>query len=221
MKIGVFGTGMVDEALASKFVSLGHEVRMGSRTANNEKAAAWAGKAGALASQGTFAATAAFGELLVNCTQGTASVDVLRAAGNENLAGKILLDVSNPLLHEPGKGVRLAFGMDDSLGERLQALCPELRVVKTLNTVNCSVMVDPGRAPGEHSVFVCGNDPAAKREVERILREWLGWQDVIDLGDISAARATESYMLLWLKLWSTFKTLDLNIQVQRAVKAPG
>ncbi len=220
MKIGVFGTGMVGETFADKFVALGHTVRMGSRSAANEKGAAWARKAGELGSHGTFADTAAFGELLVNCTQGTASEDVLRAAGRENLNGKILIDVANPLVHEAGKGARLAFGMDDSLGERLQALCPELRVVKALNTVNCSVMVDPARVPGDHTAFVCGNDAAAKAEVERLLREWFGWRDVIDLGDISGARATEGYLLLWLRLWSSVKTLDLNVQVRRASKAP-
>lgn len=220
MKIGVFGTGMVGETIADKLVELGHTVRMGSRSATNEKGAAWARKAGELGSHGTFAETAAFAELLVNCTQGLASEDVLRAAGRENLNGKILIDVSNPLVHEAGKGSRLAFGMDDSLGERLQALCPELRVVKALNTVNCSVMVNPQRVPGDHTAFVCGNDAAAKTEVQRILREWFGWRDVIDLGDITGARASESYMLLWLRLWSSVRTLDLNIQVQRASKAP-
>jgi predicted dinucleotide-binding enzyme len=221
MKIGVFGTGKVGETLADKFVALGHAVRMGSRSATNEKAAAWVKKAGELGSHGTFADAAAFGELLVNCTQGTASEEVLRAAGSENLKGKILIDLANPLVHEAGKGVRLAFGMDDSLGERLQALVPELRVVKTLNTVHCSVMVEPGRVPGDHTVFLCGNDAAAKAEVERILREWFGWRDVIDLGDITAARATESYLLLWLKLWSSVDTLDVNVQVRRATQAPG
>jgi 8-hydroxy-5-deazaflavin:NADPH oxidoreductase len=215
MKIGVFGTGMVGETLASKFVALGHEVKMGSRTANSEKAVAWAGKAGNLASNGTFADAAVFGEVLFNCTHGTASVEVLQAAGTANLRGKLLIDVSNPLEFVPGKGAQLAFSNTDSLGERLQAAFPELRVVKTLNTVNCSVMVDPTRVPGDHTMFMCGNDAAAKAQAQTILQDWLGWRDIIDLGDISGARATESMMLIWLKLWGKFKNFDFNLKVVR------
>jgi predicted dinucleotide-binding enzyme len=215
MKIGVFGTGMVGETLASKFVALGHEVKMGSRTANSEKAVAWAAKAGNLASNGTFTDAAAFGEVLFNCTHGTASVEVLQAAGTANLRGKLLIDVSNPLEFVPGKGAQLAFSNTDSLGERLQAAFPELRVVKTLNTVNCSVMVDPTRVPVDHTMFMCGNDAEAKAQAQTILQDWLGWRDVIDLGDISGARATESMMLLWLKLWGKFKNFDFNLKVVR------
>lgn len=215
MKIGILGTGMVGETLASKLVALGHEVRMGSRSANNDKAMAWAAKAGALASHGTFADTAAFATILFNCTQGTASVEVLKAAGADNLRGKLLLDVSNPLEFIPGKGPQLAFGNTDSLGERIQAAFPELKVVKTLNTVNCAVMVEPTRVPGDHTMFLCGNDPEAKAHAREILTSWLGWKDVIDLGDITSARATEALMLVWLKLWGQLKTLDFNLKVVR------
>lgn len=215
MRIGIFGTGMVGETIGGKLLTLGHQVMLGSRTANNEKAAAWVKKQAAGASQGTFADTARFGELLFNCTHGTASVEVLRAAGEEPLRGKVLIDVSNPLEMVPGQGPRLAFGNDDSLGERLQAACPAVRVVKALNTVNCSVMVDPSRVPGEHTMFMCGNDASAKAQVLEVLTGWFGWRDVIDLGDIRAARATESMMPIWLKLWGVLKTLDFNVKVVR------
>lgn len=215
MKIGIFGTGMVGATIGSKLVELGHEVKLGSRTANNEKGAAWVAKHAARGSQGTFADVADFGELLFNCTQGTASVDALRSADADSLSGKLLIDVANPLEFVPGHGARLAFSNDDSLGERLQAAFPMLKVVKTLNTVNCAVMVDASRVPGDHTMFLCGDDAEAKARVQAILRDWFGWRDVIDLGDISAARATESLMPTWLKLWGVLKTLDFNLKVVR------
>jgi predicted dinucleotide-binding enzyme len=213
MKIGILGTGQVGETIGSKLVALGHQVKMGSRTANNEKAAAWAASAGQAASHGSFADAAVVGELLFNCTKGTASVEALQAAGEQNLRDKILIDVANPLEFSAGRGARLAFGNDDSLGERLQAAVPRLKVVKTLNTVNCAVMVDPHRVPGEHTMFMCGNDADAKRQVAALLSDWFGWREVLDLGDITAARGTESLMLVWLKLWGTLNTLDFNIKV--------
>jgi hypothetical protein len=99
------------------------------------------------------------------------------------------------------------------LGERIHKAFPEARIVKALNTVNANVMVDPGRVPGVSDVFVCGNDAGAKAEVTRILKEWFGWPVVVDLGDITAARGTEAYLLLWLRLWGTFQTPHLNIHV--------
>ena len=213
MKIAVLGTGVVGETIASKLVALGHEVKMGSRSANNEKAAAWVKKAGAKASQGTFADAAAFGELLFNCTLGTGSIPALEAAGKENLKGKILLDLSNPLDFSKGMPPTLFVSNDDSLGERIQRAFPELKVVKTLNTISAPVMVDPSRIPGEHTVFVSGNDAEAKAQVKRLLTEWLGWKQVIDLGDITTSRGTESYLPLWLRLWGVMGTPDFNIQV--------
>jgi hypothetical protein len=213
MKIAVMGTGMVGETIASKLVALGHEVKMGSRSANNEKAAAWVKKAGAKASQGTFADAAAFGEILFNCTLGTGSIPALEAAGKENLKGKILLDLSNPLDFSKGMPPTLFVSNDDSLGERIQRAFPELKVVKTLNTISAPVMVDPARVPGEHAVFVSGNDAEAKNRVKQLLTEWFGWKQVIDMGDISTARGTESYLLLWLRLWGALGTPDFNIHV--------
>lgn len=213
MKIGVLGTGMVGNALATKFAGIGHEVKMGARDAKNEKAAAWAASAGAKASPGTFADAASFGEIVLNCTSGAGSLDALKAAGAANLRGKVLVDVANPLDFSRGMPPSLFTGANDSLGERIQAAFPDARVVKALNTVNASVMVDPTRVPGVSDLFVCGNDAAAKAEVTRILKEWFGWPVVVDLGDITAARATEAYLLLWLRLWGAFQTADLNVHV--------
>jgi hypothetical protein len=215
MKIAVLGTGMVGETIASKLVQLGHEVRMGSRTANNEKALAWVKKAGAKASQGTFADAASFGELLFNCTSGAGSLEALHAAGKENLQGKVLLDLSNPLDFSKGMPPTLFVASDDSLGERIQRAFPELKVVKTLNTINCNVMVDAARIPGEHDVFVSGNDAGAKTQVKQILTEWFGWKHVVDLGDITTARGTECYLMLWLRMWGALGTPDFNIHIVR------
>jgi predicted dinucleotide-binding enzyme len=215
MKIGVFGTGMVGHTLATKLVELGHDVRMGSRTKDNPKAVAWAEKAGARASQGTFADAAAFGALLVNCTEGQASLAALRAAGAENLGGKVLIDVSNPLDFSRGMPPSLTVSNTDSLGEQLQREFPEVRVVKALNTINGSIMVDPASlAGGEHDVFVCGNDASAKGEVTELLRAF-GWRSVVDLGDITTARGTEAYLLLWIRLYGALGTPSFNVKIVR------
>jgi predicted dinucleotide-binding enzyme len=205
---------MVGQALGTKLVSLGHDVRMGSREAGNEKALAWTAEAGGNASEGSFRDAAGFGELIFNCTAGVASLDALRAADQENLRGKVLIDAANPLDFSRGAPPTLAFCNDESLGERIQAAFPEARVVKALNTMNCQVMVDPARVPGDHVVFVSGDDEGAKREVAGLL-ESFGWPPdrIVDLGDITAARATEMYLPLWLRLYGKLETGDFNIGV--------
>ncbi|HEX2674340.1 MAG TPA: NAD(P)-binding domain-containing protein [Polyangiaceae bacterium] len=216
MKIGVFGTGTVGQTIGKKLIELGHEVKLGSRTASNETGSGWAAQLGSRASHGTFAGSAAFGELLFNCTPGQASLEVLAAAGEANLRDKVLIDVSNPLDFSKGRPPTLFVGNDDSLGERLQRAHPELKVVKTLNTVNCEVMVDAGRvAAGDHTMFLCGNDSSAKARVRELLTGSFGWRDVIDLGDISNARATEALLPIWVRLWGVLKTGDFNVKVVR------
>ncbi|HXU84051.1 MAG TPA: NAD(P)-binding domain-containing protein [Polyangia bacterium] len=216
MKLGVLGTGMVGQTIASKLCALGHEVRMGARQAGNEKAVGWTKSAGAQASQGTFADAAAFGEVVFNCTSGAGALEALKAAGAKALEGKVLIDVSNPLDFSKGMPPSLFTGSTDSLGEQIQRAFPATKVVKSLNTVNALVMVDPARvARGEHDVFVCGNDAGAKARVSEILRGWFGWKHVVDLGDISAARGTESYLLLWLRAWGALGTGDFNIHIVR------
>lgn len=214
MKLGVLGTGMVGSAIAGKLVSLGHEVKMGAREAGNGKARAWAAAAGKGASTGTFAEAAAFGEIVFSCTLGTASLDALRAAGAENLRGKVLVDVSNPLDMSKGMPPTLFTGSGDSLGERIQREFPDAKVVKALNTVNANVMGDPGRVGGPSDVFVCGNALDAKGRVTGLLEDF-GWSRVIDLGDITAARGMEAYLLLWLNLYGALKTADLNVRIVR------
>jgi hypothetical protein len=206
---------MVGTTIATKLASLGHEVRMGARSAANEKAAAWAKAAGAAASHDTFADAAGFGEVVFNCTAGTGSVAALEAAGAANLDGKILIDVANPLDFSKGMPPTLFLSNDTSLGETIQRTFPGAKVVKSLNTVNASVMVDPARVPGVSDVFVCGNDAGAKAEVTRILKQWFGWKSVIDLGDITTARGTEAYLHLWLRLWGALGTADFNVRVVR------
>lgn len=215
MKIGILGTGMVGAGLGSKLVSLGHHVKMGSRTAAHEKAVAWAQGAGANASYGTFADAAAYGELLLNCTLGAASLEALQAAGANNLKGKVLIDTSNPLDFSKGFPPSLFAGNTDSLGEQIQRTFPEAKVVKAFNTISVSVMVDPGKLGEPTDIFVSGNDVAAKAQVGELLRSF-GWKSIVDLGDISTARGTESYLALWVRLYGAFKTPDLNIKVVRA-----
>jgi predicted dinucleotide-binding enzyme len=214
MKFAVLGTGMVGQTIASKLVALGHEVKMGSRSAGSEKALAWVKAAAANASEGTFRDAASFGEVIFNCTAGAGSLEALGAAGAENLKGKLLLDVANPLDFSKGMPPTLYVAISNSLGEQLQRAFPDALVVKTLNTVNCEVMVDPARvAGGDHHVFVCGNDAGAKAKASELLKTLFGWKHVVDLGDISAARATESYLLLWLRLWGALKGGHFNVKV--------
>ncbi len=216
MRIGVLGTGMVGSTIATKLAQLGHEVRMGSRTADNERAVAWVASAGAGASHGTFADAAAHGELVFNCTAGEVSLAALEAAGAENLAGKVLVDVSNPLDLSHGMPPGLFTSSFDSLGEQIQRAFPDARVVKALNTVNREVMVGPSKVPGEHDVFLCGDDEAAKARVIELL-ESFGWPaaSVIDLGDLTAARGMEAYLLLWIRLSSALGTGHFNVRVVR------
>ena len=216
MKNGVLGTGVVGQTIATKLAQLGHEVRMGARQAGNDKAAAWVKGAGAKASQGTFADAAAFGEVIWNCTNGVGSLEALRAAGADNLRGKLLIDVTNPLDTSKGMPPSLAVCNTDSLGEQIQRAFPDTLVVKTLNTINCGVMVNPGKvAGGDHTAFLSGNDASAKARVREILSGWFGWKHLLDLGDITTARGAEAYLLLWVRLWGAQQTGDFNVKVVR------
>lgn len=216
MRIGVLGTGAVGRAIATRLNQLGHEVTMGSRSAGSEALAEWIAEAGEGAKGGDFATAAAEAELLFNCTAGIASLQALEAAGAGNLAGKTLVDVAVPLDFSAGFPPSLAVCNDDSLGEQIQAAFPETRVVKALNTVNSAVMVDPGRIRGDHSIFICGDDGAAKAQVSALL-EAIGWpaESIVDLGGIEAARGTEMYLPLWLRLYGHFGDADFNIALAR------
>jgi 8-hydroxy-5-deazaflavin:NADPH oxidoreductase len=216
MRVAVLGTGVVGETLATKLVEVGHDVVMGARSADNEKAQGWAERFAGRGGNGTFADAAAHGELVVNATSGVASLDALRAAGADNLAGKTVLDVANPLDFSGGFPPRLAVANDDSLAEQIQREFPGARVVKALNTMNSQVMVEPALVPGDHDVLMAGDDPAAKAEVADLLRSF-GWPDgaIRDLGGLTAARGLEGYLLLWVQLMGSLGTGTFNIHVAR------
>lgn len=217
MNIAVLGTGMVGETIASRLIELGHQVQMGSRSAANEKAQAWVAKAGAGASAGSFADAISFGEVIFVATKGTSGLEVLGAAGPAAVAGKTVIDVSNPLDFSNGAVPILSVSNTDSLGEQLQQRYPEARVVKSLNTMWCGLMVNPAMlADGDHDVFVSGNDPAAKEQTKTLLREF-GWQDahIIDLGDIGTARGTEMLLPLWLRVWQATGVGAFNFKIVR------
>ena len=201
MRIGVLGTGMVGRAISGKLAELGHDVKVGSRTEGD----------GAV----VFADAAAHGEVVFNCTSGGASLDALAAAGADNLGGKTLIDVSNPLDFSGG-GPALFTDTTESLGERIQAAFPDARVVKAFNTIHCNLMVDPSLVPGDHVVFVAGNEDAAKQQAAALAGEF-GWppERVIDLGDITAARGTEHYLMFWLRLMGAVGGPQFNIAVNR------
>jgi predicted dinucleotide-binding enzyme len=215
MWIAVLGTGSVGRTIATELVELRHDVTMGSRSAESEGLREWLSEAGEGARGGTFAEAAVSAELVFNCTAGDASLDALAAAGVENLAGKVLVDVANPLDFSQGMPPTLKVCNDDSLGERIQAAFPEAKVVKALNTINARVMTDPGRLPGAHNIFICGDDEGAKATVSELLQSF-GWprDSIVDLGDITAARGTEMYLPLWLRLMGSLGTADFNIQIR-------
>ena len=212
MKIGVLGTGAAGQTVATKFVAMGHDVMMGARAADNEKVTGFAQRTGGKA--GTFADAARHGELVLNCTRGDTSLAMLTGIAAE-LRGKLLIDVANPLDFSNGFPPHLSVANTDSLAEQIQRALPDTFVVKSLNTVNAAVMVEPSRVPGPHTVFVSGNDKAAKGRVMDFLRT-LGWHSIIDLGDISSARAAEQILPLWVRLYGVLGTADFNIAVMKA-----
>lgn len=199
MKFAVLGTGEVGRTLASALARSGHEVRIGSRTRDNPAAATWASANGV--SHGAFADAAAFGEIVVVAVSGMHAQAVLEAAKRVNLAGKVVIDVTNPLDFSRGFPPRVVIPEEGSLGAHLQAMFPDARLVKTLNTTNNAVMADPGSVPGDHGLFLSGDDPEAKTVVAEVLRT-LGWRDeqLIDLGGIATARGPEQMLVLWCDL---------------------
>jgi predicted dinucleotide-binding enzyme len=227
MRIGVLGTGMVGQVLAAKLAEAGHEVVVGTRDPaatlareqpdgyGNPPFSAWHAQH-ADVKVGSFADAAAHGELVVNATAGAASLDALRLAGEANLHGKVLVDLANALDFSKGMPPSLLVANTDSLGERIQRAFPDVRVVKSLNTMNAMLMADPRQlADGDHTVFVCGDDDEAKAQVTQLLTEAFGWRDVIDLGDLTAARATEMVLPIWLRLMGTLRTPAFNFKVVR------
>jgi predicted dinucleotide-binding enzyme len=214
MRFGILGTGTVGQTLGTRLVQLGHDVKLGSRTAANEKAAKWVSAAGEHATHGTFADAAVFGEMVFNCTGGMVSLAALNEAGAENLKNKVVVDVSNPLDFSHGFPPTLTVCNTDSVAEQIQRAFPDAKVVKALNTMTASLMVNPAGVPGDHDLFLCGNDADAKARVTELLRSF-GWRGILDLGDITAARGMEMILPIWLRLMGTFKTPMFNFHIAR------
>ena len=225
MKIAVLGTGTVGRTVAARLFGLGHDVVVGTRDPQatlartepdgmgNPPYSAWAADQAGV-SLATFADAAAAAELVVNATSGHGAMPALEAAGADNLTGKIVLDISNPLDFSNGFPPTLFVKDTDSLGEQVQRAFPQARVVKTLNTLTAELMVHPKNLGQESSVFVSGNDAAAKATVTELL-ESFGHTDVIDLGDISTARGTEMLLPVWLRLMGAFGTAAFNFKIVR------
>jgi predicted dinucleotide-binding enzyme len=225
MKIGILGTGVVGQTIGAKLAELSHEVMIGTRDVARTIARTDPGpynlppigdwlKQNPGVRMGSFADSARHGEVIINATNGMGSLDALHQAGEANLNGKILIDISNPLDFSKGMPPSLSVCNTDSLGEQIQREFPQVKVVKTLNTVTASLMVDARRlADGEHHIFLSGDDSTAKTQVSGWLGSWFGWKHILDLGDISSARGPEMYLPLWLRLWGTLGTGMLNIQV--------
>jgi predicted dinucleotide-binding enzyme len=227
VKIAVMGTGMVGRAIAVRLAQLGHDVVIGTRDpqqtlartspedSRTECYAEWQRGQPSMRLV-SLPEAGAHGELVVNATLGASSLEAFQSVGSTKLAGKIILDLALPL-DRSGTSPRLLFALTDSLGEQIQRSFPEARVVKTLCTVSAKVMIEPGRVPGRHSMFVAGDDKGAKQAVTQLLTE-LGWpaQEVIDVGGIEAARGLEMYAPLLFALAGALGTWDLNIAVVRA-----
>ena len=224
MKIGIIGSGVVGQTIGAKLVERGEDVVLGTRSPDslNDKRGFgkslddWLKATGNKARVATFADAGSHGEIVINATSGTASLGALRLAGEQNLRGKILIDISNPLDFSKGVPPTLTVCNTDSVGEQIQRAFPDAKVVKTLNTTNVNVMVDPGQvAGGDHDIFVSGNDAAAKARVTELLRQWFGWRNVIDLGDITTARGVEMILPIWLRLWGALGSPMFNFKIAR------
>lgn len=226
MKIAVLGTGVVGRALAARLAGLGNDVTIGTRdvevTLTRTDSGPYGGPTYAeWATQNenvgldTYGGAVVGAELVVNATSGEASLDALRAAGEDALAGVVLLDIANPLDFSRGMPPTLFVKDTDSLGEQIQAAFPRTKVVKALNSMSSELMVNPRLlADGDHSVFVSGNDADAKAQVTALL-ESFGHTDVIDLGDISTARGTEMLLPVWLRLWGALGSPMFNFKIVR------
>ena len=225
MKIGVLGTSMVGQTISGKLADLGHDVTVGTRDVDKTMArtephpygfpafSVWQKQYPGI-KLGTFADAAKHGEIVINATNGMGSLEALNLAGEANLNGKILMDIANPLDFSQGMPPVLSVCNTDSLSEQIQRAFPKVKVVKTLNTVTASLMVDPRQlADGEHHIFVSGNDAEAKAQIVNLLTTWFGWKHIIDLGDITTARGTEMYLPIWLRLWGVSGTGIFNVKI--------
>ena len=224
MKIGIIGSSMVAQIIGKKLLELEHDVMVSSRDITKEKesfpsAENWAKEMkekNLKGYAGSFSDAAKFGEVLINCTSGAHSIEALTQAGRENMSNKILIDLANPLDFSKGMPPSLTINNTTSLGEEIQNAFPEVKVVKTLNTVNAEIMINPGLIDGEHDLLISGNDEEAKKFIkEEILEKGFGWKNIIDLGKITSARGMEMYLPLWVTLMSTLNTARFNIHINK------
>jgi len=224
MKIGILGSGVVGQTLGAKLIERGEDVVLGTRSPDELEGKRgmggalddWLRTTGGKARIASFADAAAHGEIVINATNGAGSLDALALAGARNLDGKILIDVANPLDFSRGMPPSLTVCNTDSLAEQIQRAFPTARVVKTLNTTNAQVMVNPARVGGgDHDLFVSGNDAAAKARVTELLKQWFGWRTVIDLGDITTARGAEMLLPTWVRLMGALGTPFFNFKIVR------
>jgi predicted dinucleotide-binding enzyme len=214
MKIGIIGSGNAGQTLGSALVGQGHEVKLGTRSP--QKLDEWLQQVNdTRASVGSFQDAAAHGDIVINATAGTGALDALHAAGGNNLHGKILIDIALPLDFSDG-ALSLFVANTDSLGEQIQRAFPDVKVVKTLNTVASALMVNPrSLADSQHDLFISGNDADARNEVIGYLKEWFGWESIIDLGDITSARSTEMLFALLVRVHMTLGHSNFNFKVVR------
>jgi predicted dinucleotide-binding enzyme len=226
VRFGILGTGVVGKTIAVRLDGLGHDVIVGTRNPEetlsrtdpdqygNPPFGAWQEEHPEVR-LGTFAEAAAHGDMVVNATADAVSLEALEQAGEDNLNGKILIDISNPLDFSKGMPPTLLVSNTDSLGEQIQRRFPEAKVVKTLHTMNAYLMVDPAQlAATDHTVFVSGDDAEAKARVSELLRSF-GWSDIIDLGDITTARGTEMVLPIWVRLFGVLQMPIYNFKIVR------
>jgi 8-hydroxy-5-deazaflavin:NADPH oxidoreductase len=225
MKIAILGTGMVGQNLALAFAGLGHQIMIGTRDVASTLAniapspygqpgfGVWH-KDHAEIGVGTYEEAIAFGDILVNATNGLVSLDALAQGKAETAGAKILIDIGNKLQPVAGAMPKSLARDESSLGEDIQAAFPNLKVVKTLSTMNTYVMSNPASVPADTSVFVCGNDEDAKVTVVGLLSA-LGWSDIIDVGDISGARGVEMMLPVWLRLVGRMGGKPFNFKIVR------
>ncbi len=229
MKIAILGTGVVGQTLSEKLVALGHEIYMGTRNVEETHAkdkpdmfgrppvSEWIHHIKQV-NLVTFAEAAKNGYMIINATSGQGALEALTLAGKENIHGKVVMDISNPLDYSKGMPPTLSVCNTDSLGEQIQKAFPDVKVVKTLNTMSAYIMVNPALIPGDHNVFMSGNDAEAKAKVKELLKTF-GWKEenITDIGDITTCKGTEMLLPIWVRLMGTFQSPMFNFKIVRQV----
>jgi 8-hydroxy-5-deazaflavin:NADPH oxidoreductase len=223
MKIGIIGGGGVGQALGGKLKANGHDVVIGIRNPTDAELAKdrqmakplaqWINDTGGKVA--SFADAAKHGDIIINATSGGASIEALTQAGVANIGSKILIDIANPLDFSKGMPPSLLpqYAHGTSLGEEIQKAFPNAKVVKTLNTISNTIMINPGAIPGNHDLLMAGNDADAKATVTALVKKEFGWKSIVDLGDITGARGTEHILPMWVRLWGVLGTPTFNIKI--------